>query len=57
MAKGRTISASFLTELDQKALDLCQEISDTLINSITNTDLYSKKWVFYFFNCKLLITK
>ncbi|HNI44765.1 MAG TPA: hypothetical protein PKH93_08235 [Chitinophagales bacterium] len=39
MATGRTISASFLTALDQKVLELCKEIANALINSITNRDL------------------
>jgi len=39
MAKGRTISASFLTALDKKVLALCQEISTILMNSIANKDL------------------
>ena len=39
MAKGRTISASFLTALDKKVLALCQEISIILMNSIADKDL------------------
>ncbi len=38
MAKGRTISASFLTELDKKVLLLCNQISETLLQSITDKE-------------------
>lgn len=34
MASGRTISASFLTDKDEKIIDLCGEISDTIKDSI-----------------------
>lgn len=34
MATGRTISASFLTELDRKVIELCDLISKTIYNSI-----------------------
>lgn len=36
MAKGRTISASFLTDLDTKVITLCNEIGEILMNSITD---------------------
>ncbi len=39
MAKGRTVSANFLTELDKKILALCQEISGVLMSSIEDKDL------------------
>lgn len=39
MAKGRTISASFLTDLDKKVVELCQKISDVLMGSITDINL------------------
>lgn len=32
MAKGRTISASFLTEKDRKIIELCQKISNTILD-------------------------
>ncbi len=34
MASGRTISASFLTELDTKVIQLCHEIAEELMSSI-----------------------
>jgi len=42
MAKGRTISASFLTDLDKKVLSLCKQIADKLVASIGNSDLQKK---------------
>jgi hypothetical protein len=38
MAKGRTISANFLTNLDKDVLNLCFEISQILLNSITEKE-------------------
>ena len=38
MAKGRTISASFLTELDKKVLEICNQISEILLQSITDKE-------------------
>ncbi len=38
MATGRTISASFLTDFDNKVIELCEKISDTIFNSITDKD-------------------
>ena len=34
MASGRTISASFLTDLDRAVINLCQDMSDTISESI-----------------------
>ncbi len=39
MAKGRTISASFLTDLDKQVIEICKEISTCLIDSITDVAL------------------
>ena len=39
MATGRTISASFLTELDNKVINLCNSISELIFNTINNDDL------------------
>ena len=38
MATGRTISASFLTDLDRKAIELCESISDVICNAISNDE-------------------
>jgi len=38
MATGRTISASFLTDFDKKVIELCEKISETIFNSITDKD-------------------
>lgn len=38
MAAGRTISASFLTDLDNKVIKLCEDISDVVFDSIGNRD-------------------
>lgn len=38
MAKGRTISANFLTELDKRILQLCAELSLTLQESIVDKE-------------------
>jgi hypothetical protein len=38
MAKGRTISATELTEKDKEALEICRSISDVLVNLITKTE-------------------
>jgi len=38
MAKGRTISASFLTKLDEQVMELCSKISNVLIESISDKD-------------------
>ncbi|HOK55781.1 MAG TPA: hypothetical protein PKV21_02665 [bacterium] len=38
MAKGRTISATELTEKDKAALEICRKISDGLADLITNTE-------------------
>jgi len=42
MATGRTISASFLTDFDKKVIELCEKISDTILNSITDIDKQKK---------------
>ena len=34
MATGRTISASFLTDLDTKIIEFCNSISELILNSI-----------------------
>lgn len=39
MAKGRTISASFLTDLDTKVIGLCEKIAQTIFNVIKDKDL------------------
>ena len=39
MATGRTISASFLTDLDLKVIELCNSISDLILNLISDEDL------------------
>lgn len=36
MAQGRTVSASFLTDIDTKVLNFCQKISDILRTSISD---------------------
>ncbi len=38
MAKGRTISANFLTELDKKVLELCSQIAEVLIDSLADKE-------------------
>jgi len=38
MAKGRTVSASELTDKDRKALEICSSISDALADLITSTE-------------------
>ncbi len=38
MAAGRTISASFLTELGKKVLELCNQISEILLQSIIDKE-------------------
>jgi hypothetical protein len=38
MATGRTISASFLTRLDQNVLELCEKISQAILELIPNTE-------------------
>lgn len=37
MAKGRTVSATELTERDKKALEICRSVSDALAGLITDT--------------------
>ncbi|GAB4191616.1 MAG: hypothetical protein OHK0057_22180 [Thermoflexibacter sp.] len=39
MATGRTVSASFLTELDKQVIELCSTIAETIQNSIQDKDL------------------
>lgn len=39
MATGRTISASFLTELDKKVIELCESIAEAISHSIPSKDL------------------
>jgi len=39
MATGRTISASFLTDYDKKIIELCEKISETIYNSIGDSEL------------------
>src|SRR3989344_1823534 len=38
MATGRTISASFLTDLDRKVIELCESISLAIYNSISKNE-------------------
>lgn len=38
MATGRTISASFLTQNDNKIITLCESISNTILNNIADKD-------------------
>lgn len=38
MAKGRTISANFLTDFDKQVVDICSEIADILIESISDDE-------------------
>ena len=38
MATGRTISASFLTKLDDKVIQLCESISDSIHEAISDKD-------------------
>ncbi|HPI19290.1 MAG TPA: hypothetical protein PKY56_02880 [Candidatus Kapabacteria bacterium] len=47
MATGRTISASFLTDFDKEVIELCSIISDTIYNSIKDSELqklYKKEY-------------
>ncbi|HGJ65826.1 TPA: hypothetical protein ENS27_10610 [bacterium] len=39
MATGRTISASFLTDLDRQVIELCESISKTIYDSIPSNEL------------------
>jgi len=39
MATGRTISASFLTDLDRKVIELCDLISKTIYDFISNEEV------------------
>jgi len=39
MATGRTVSASFLTDLDKKVIELCEKIAETIQNTIKDKDL------------------
>jgi hypothetical protein len=39
MATGRTVSASFLTDLDKQVIDLCEKIAETIQNTIKDKDL------------------
>lgn len=39
MATGRTISASFLTDLDTKVIEFCNSISELVFNSISDKNL------------------
>jgi len=39
MATGRTISASFLTDLDTKVIEFCNSISELILNSIEDKNL------------------
>jgi hypothetical protein len=39
MAAGRTISASFLTDLDRKVIELCESISVVIYKSISSDEL------------------
>jgi len=39
MATGRTVSASFLTDLDKKVIELCEKIAQTIQNTIKDKDL------------------
>ncbi len=39
MATGRTISASFLTDLDTKIIEFCNSISELILNSIEDKNL------------------
>jgi hypothetical protein len=38
MATGRTISASFLTNLDTEVFEICNQISQVIFNSLPNRD-------------------
>lgn len=38
MATGRTISASFLTDHDRKVIELCEQVSNIICDSIRNAD-------------------
>jgi len=38
MATGRTISASFLTDFDKSIIEICNTISDTIFNSIKDSE-------------------
>jgi len=39
MATGRTVSASFLTDLDKQVIELCEKIAETIQNTIKDKDL------------------
>lgn len=39
MATGRTISASFLTDLDEQVIGLCEKIAQTIFNAVKDKDL------------------
>jgi hypothetical protein len=39
MATGRTVSASFLTDLDKQVIKLCEKIAETIYNAIKDKDL------------------
>ena len=44
MATGRTISASFLTDMDTKVIELCNSISEVIYNRIPNDD-FKKEFI------------
>ncbi|MFH1005627.1 MAG: hypothetical protein V1781_09100 [Bacteroidota bacterium] len=44
MATGRTISASFLTDLDNKTIALCKQISEILLENISTEKLQKEYW-------------
>ena len=44
METGRTISASFLTELDKKTITLYEQISKTLFENIPSKELQKEYW-------------
>lgn len=44
MATGRTISASFLTDLDKKTIALCEQISKALFENIPTRELQKEYW-------------
>ena len=43
MAKGRTVSATFLTDKDRKVIKLCELVASTIIESI-NTEKQKKNF-------------
>jgi len=45
MAKGRTVSATELTDKDKKALEICEKISEALANLITNDENYKNDFM------------